>query len=58
MGLSAAGYMSRDKILVIAGRTVAKLEKAKNVLEAKGFTVYPHAVDSGTDRDLPSRGHR
>lgn len=50
MGLSAAGYMSRDKILVIAGRTVAKLEKAKNVLEAKGFTVYPHAVDT-SDRE-------
>lgn len=46
MGLEAAKFMSRDKILVIAGRTVAKLEKAVAELKELGFEVYAHAVDT------------
>ncbi len=46
MGLEAAKFLSRDKILVIAGRTVAKLEKAVAELKELGFEVYAHAVDT------------
>ena len=48
MGLEAAKYMPRDKILVIAGRTAAKLEKAVEELKALGFEVYAHAVDTAS----------
>ena len=46
MGLEAAKFLSQDKILVIAGRTVAKLEKAVAELKELGFEVYAHAVDT------------
>jgi NAD(P)-dependent dehydrogenase (short-subunit alcohol dehydrogenase family) len=46
MGLEAAKYMAKDKILVIAGRTVAKLEKTIGELTALGFEAYAHAVDT------------
>ena len=37
MGLEAAKQMPKDKIIVIAGRTVAKLEKALEELKDIGF---------------------
>lgn len=46
MGLEAAKFMPKDKIIVIAGRTVAKLEKAVNELRELGFEAYAHAVDT------------
>ena len=46
MGLEAAKFMPKDKIIVIAGRTVAKLEKALEELKALGFEAYAHAVDT------------
>lgn len=46
MGLEAAKFMPKDKIIVIAGRTVAKLEKALEELNALGFEAYAHAVDT------------
>ena len=50
MGLEAAKQMPKDKIIVIAGRTVAKLEKALEELKALGFEAYAHAVDTA-DRE-------
>ena len=37
MGLAAAKCMPKEKIIVISGRTVAKLEKAVEELKELGF---------------------
>lgn len=50
MGLEAAKFMSKDKIIVLAGRTVAKLENAVNLLKEMGFEAYAHACDT-SDRE-------
>ena len=46
MGLAAAKNMPKDKIIVISGRTVAKLEKAVEELKSLGFEAYPFACDT------------
>ena len=46
MGLAAAKYMPKDKIIVLSGRTVAKLEHAVKELEELGFEAYAHACDT------------
>ena len=48
MGLEAAKLMPKDKIIVLAGRTVAKLEGAVAELEALGFTAYAYACDTSS----------
>ena len=50
MGLAAAKFMPKDKIIVLSGRTVAKLEKAVAELEALGYTAYAKACDT-SDRE-------
>ena len=50
MGLEAAKCMPKEKIIVISGRTVAKLEKAVEELKELGFEAYAHACDT-SDRD-------
>jgi NAD(P)-dependent dehydrogenase (short-subunit alcohol dehydrogenase family) len=50
MGLEAAKFMSKDKIIVLAGRTVAKLENAVNLLKEMGFEAYAHTCDT-SDRE-------
>lgn len=45
MGLAAAKCMAKDKILVLSGRTVKKLEGAVEQLKELGFEAYPHACD-------------
>lgn len=50
MGLEAAKCMPKDKIIVLAGRTVAKLENAVNTLKELGFEAYAHACDT-SDRE-------
>lgn len=45
MGYEAARYMPKQKILVISGRTVSKLEHAAAQLREEGHTVYLHACD-------------
>ena len=50
MGLEAAKFMSKDKIIVLAGRTVSKLENAVNTLKELGFEAYAHACDT-SDRE-------
>lgn len=46
MGLAAAKYMDKDKIIVISGRTVAKLENAVSELTAAGYEAYAFACDT------------
>ena len=46
MGLEAAKFMPRDRVILIAGRTVAKLEKALGELKELGYEAYAHAVDT------------
>lgn len=46
MGLEAAKCMPKEKIIVISGRTVAKLEKAVEELKALGFEAYAYACDT------------
>ena len=46
MGLEAAKFMPRDRVILIAGRTVAKLEKALGELKELGFEACAHAVDT------------
>lgn len=48
MGLEAAKCMPKDKIIVICGRTVAKLENAVNQLKELGFTAYAKACDTSS----------
>lgn len=48
MGLEAAKCMPKDKIIVICGRTVAKLENAVNQLQELGFTAYAKACDTSS----------
>ena len=50
MGLAAAKNMPKEKIIVISGRTVAKLEKAVEELKALGFEAYAFACDT-SDRE-------
>ena len=46
MGLAAAKQMPTDRIMIVSGRTVSKLEKAVAELEAVGFEAYAHACDT------------
>lgn len=45
MGYEAARYMPKQKIMVISGRTISKLEHAAEQLRQEGHTVYLHACD-------------
>lgn len=46
MGLSAAKFMAKDKIIILSGRTESKLQKAINELTALGFEAYAKACDT------------
>ena len=46
MGLEAAKFMSKDKIIVLSGRTEAKLKKAVAELSALGFEAYAKTCDT------------
>ena len=46
MGLEAAKYMPKDKIIVISGRTLAKLEGAVAELKALGYEAYAKVCDT------------
>ena len=50
MGLAAAKFMPTEKIIVISGRTVSKLENAADELRKEGHTVYCQACDT-SDRE-------
>ncbi|MBQ7923462.1 MAG: SDR family NAD(P)-dependent oxidoreductase [Clostridia bacterium] len=46
MGLAAAKFMPKDKIIVVTGRTLSKLEKAVQELEALGYEAYAKTCDT------------
>lgn len=46
MGFAAAKFMSKDKIIVVTGRTLSKLEKAVKELEKMGFEAYAKTCDT------------
>ena len=46
MGFEAAKFMPKDKIIVLSGRTVSKLQGAVDVLTALGYTAYAKACDT------------
>ena len=46
MGLEAAKFMPKDKIIVLSGRTEAKLKKAVAELSALGFEAYAKTCDT------------
>lgn len=46
MGLETAKFMSKNKIIVISGRTMSKLEKGVEELKAAGFTAYAKTCDT------------
>ncbi len=46
MGLSAAKFMAKDKIIILSGRTESKLQKAIDELTQLGFTAYAKACDT------------
>ena len=50
MGFEAAKFMPKDKIIVLSGRTLGKLEKAVEQLKALGFTAYAKTCDT-SDRE-------
>ncbi len=50
MGLEAAKFMPKDKIIVISGRTMSKLEKGVAELKALGYTAYAQTCDT-SDRE-------
>lgn len=50
MGFEAAKFMPKDKIIVLSGRTLEKLEKAVEQLKAMGFTAYAKTCDT-SDRE-------
>ncbi len=46
MGFEAAKFMPKDKIIVLSGRTVSKLEGAVEFLTGLGYTAYAKACDT------------
>ena len=50
MGLEAAKFMPKDKIIVLSGRTLSKLEGAVAELKALGYEAYAKTCDT-SDRE-------
>ena len=48
MGLEAAKFMPKDKIIVLCGRTMSKLEKGVEELKALGYQVYAKSCDTSS----------
>lgn len=46
MGLAAAKFVSKDKVIVVTGRTMSKLEKAVKELETLGYEAYAKTCDT------------
>lgn len=52
MGLAAAKCMPREKIIVVTGRTLSKLEKAVAELQALGYEAYAKTCDTSSREDV------
>lgn len=50
MGLAAAKFMPKDKIIILTGRTMSKLENAINELKELGYEAYAKTCDT-SDRE-------
>ncbi|MCR5145104.1 MAG: SDR family NAD(P)-dependent oxidoreductase [Lachnospiraceae bacterium] len=50
MGLAAAKYMPKEKVIVVSGRTLSKLENAVKEIEESGHKAYAHTCDT-SDRN-------
>lgn len=50
MGLAAAKFMPKEKIIILSGRTLSKLENAIKELEDLGYKAYAHTCDT-SDRE-------
>ncbi len=48
MGLEAAKFMSKDKIIVVSGRTMSKLEGAVAQLKELGYEAYAKTCDTSS----------
>lgn len=48
MGFEAAKYMPKDKIIVLSGRTMSKLEGAVSKLKELGFNAYAKTCDTSS----------
>ncbi|WP_092561051.1 SDR family NAD(P)-dependent oxidoreductase [Anaeromicropila populeti] len=46
MGLAAAKFMPQDKVIVVSGRTMSKLNKAVEELKALGYDAYAKTCDT------------
>lgn len=52
MGLAAAKCMPKDKIIVVTGRTMSKLEKAVAELKELGYEAYAKTCDTSVRSDV------
>ena len=52
MGLAAAKYMPKDKIIVVTGRTMSKLEKAVKELKELGYEAYAKTCDTSNRQQV------
>ena len=52
MGLEAAKLMPEDKIIILSGRTIKKLEKSVAILQALGLEAYAHACDTSDRKSV------
>ena len=52
MGLETARNIDKDVILVLTGRTAAKLENAKSILESEGHEVHVTSCDVSVRKDV------
>ncbi len=48
MGFEAAKYMPKDKIIVVSGRTMSKLEGAVQQLKELGYDAYAKTCDTSS----------
>ncbi len=52
MGLAAAKNMPKEKIIVVTGRTLSKLEKAVEELKALGYEAYAKTCDTSKREEV------
>ena len=52
MGLAAAKFMPKEKIIVVTGRTLSKLEKAVEELKDLGYEAYAKTCDTSKREDV------
>lgn len=52
MGLAAAKYMPKEKVIIVTGRTLSKLEKAVKELEEAGYEAYAKTCDTSNRQQV------